>query len=420
MAPEELSLQEFARSLGIAEIPEAWQKHWKAFSAWRAGGNCPGYSYLLPGIAPGVFDLPRECVKELEAMFAVIRASPPLRDLADLWHYLLYHLPDDNIGGIPDTWPLPDAPVKGQHRLFRLAMMVSGAEHAEANFAAAGISPEIAQATLGYIGRFARDIKERRGVWGLEALGWLRVYVRAGIFRLGRLTFRAAKRPWPFRAYKNRKSGEIITLCEGGSYRNDGLANNTHGIADPDPWTPVLEVAEGKATGCPVSREGAAIRAPISLSLAEWRQVLAPGDDSVEVHIAGGSPLNPEACAESYGHALEFFPEHYPQCKFAAFTCGSWLLDPALPKILAPHSNIVQFQNPYHLLPLPGDEKQAYDLVFGSPTADPFTAPPTTQLRRAIAEYVRGGNRMRSCGGFITWEEAMAIAGARNPHNRKA
>jgi len=116
--------------------------------------------------------------------------------------------------------------------------------------------------------------------------------VRAGIFRLGRLTFRAGQRPWPFRAFRNRRTGEVITLCEGGTYRRDGLANNTNGIVDPAPWTPVLEIGEDAVTGCPVSREGIAIKEPVMLRKPEWDQVMAPGDDSVEVqHRGGGSPL---------------------------------------------------------------------------------------------------------------------------------
>ncbi len=95
---------------------------------------------------------------------------------------------------------------------------------------------------------------------------------------------------------------------------------------------------------------------------------------------------------------------------FTGFTCWSWLLDPNLAKILPPESNIVQFQRDFHQLPVPANEAQAYDLVFGDSTIDPTKVTPTTSLQRAIADYVRAGHRLRSAGGIITWGKAKALA----------
>jgi len=39
MADKKEDLQQFARDLGIEEIPDAWQRHWPAFSASGRVGN---------------------------------------------------------------------------------------------------------------------------------------------------------------------------------------------------------------------------------------------------------------------------------------------------------------------------------------------------------------------------------------------
>jgi len=401
-----------AGRLGIENPPESWAMNWAAYREWAEAAGCEALSWKLPANAAEVFDLPAECVDVLAEVFAAIRSDEALRELASFWHYLVYHLP----GGMErntNIWNLPDRIGGFSNKTLQLAAIVSGADHAAGNFAATGVSQDIAAATLGYIGRYARDIEAKRGVWGLESLGWLSCYARAEIFRLGRLTFKAGRCALQFRAFENRETGVVVVLCEPTvKYRADGLADGTNDIRDPNAWTPVLDIGEDRIVGHLVTPHFVQ-REPVALTAAEWKQVMGPGDDIVEVHIAGGSKMGHDECLESYRQALEFFPGYYPDMKFTGFTCWSWLLDPNLAEILPPESNIVQFQRDFHQLPVPGNEAQAYDLVFGSSTVDPTKVTPTTSLQRAIADYVRSGRRLRSAGGLITWKEAQALASPR-------
>ena len=70
-----------------------------------------------------------------------------------------------------------------------------------------------------------------------------------------------------------------------------------------------------------------ALRHEVRLPTARWRQVLAPGDPVLGLHMPPGSPLDFALCGESLQGALEFFPRHYPDQPFRAFACESWLLD---------------------------------------------------------------------------------------------
>lgn len=401
--------EKLANDLGLGECPESWSEDWESFAQWISSTD-EALDWEFPVHASEVFDLPQECLDVLRGVYSAVQANQQVRLLADFWHYSIYHLPAGP-GGVPHAWPVPEQLFGCGARTFSLAMMISGADHALANFAATGVSQEVVSDTLSYIGRYARDIKDRRGVWGLESIPWLTKYVRADIFRLGRLTFRASPYNWPFRVFRNRRDDKIIALCEPThKYRRDGCADGSNGIIDPDAWTPVLELGVGEVIGCPATTQCTAQRTPVTLSMDEWVQILAPGDPRIEVHIAGGSRMDPDECAESYRQAVEFFSAYCPGVKYPVFTCCSWLLDPGLPTMLPAHSNIIRFQRTFHLLPLMGNARQAYDLVFGDPEADLSKVPLDTSLRRAIAAYVAAGNKMRSAGGIITWDEAARFA----------
>ncbi len=49
---------------------------------------------------------------------------------------------------------------------------------------------------------------------------------------------------------------------------------------------------------------------------------------AISLHIPESSPLTPEAIDASLDEARAFFPRHFPDEPYTAFSCGSWLLDP--------------------------------------------------------------------------------------------
>lgn len=407
-------IERLARELDIERVPDLWRTHWHAFQEWRSDRPCGVEMGAIPPNAREVFALPSKCMGELESVCAEIRKRPALIELGLLWHFLLFHLP----GGralAEDVLSPPKGALGERAPLFRIAVLVSGTEHALDVFRAMGVSERIALDSLAQCGAQVRDYHAKYGVYGMRYLGWMRNYFQGKMFRLGRLVFNPNDYTWPFRVYQHRTSGELMTLCEAGKrYGTDGLADGTNSVTDPNAWESDLEVGADFARGNPVLPGALAAREPVTLSTSEWQPLITPGDHMVEVHIPGrtsGGKLLWEDCLASYAQAIEFFPRYYPQMKFTLFTCWSWLLDPSLPKILPPESNIVKFQSPFHLLPVVGSEGQCYDLAFGHGTLDITAVIPTTSLQRAIVDFVRAGNRMRSAAGFITMDEMRAICG---------
>lgn len=406
-------MEMWARELGIVQIPASWPAAWAAYQTWLREPGRAAPEWQLPPRAQAIFDLPAEALPELEELYAALHTPGPLSTCAGFWHFLIYYMPEGT-DRFTNVWKLPDLLGGRSQRQLMLACMAVGAELAWENFRRAGLSEEVAYASLGYIGRYARDIKAKRGVWGIESMGWLSQYARAGVFRLGRLTFNASTFALPYRIFRHWRTGAVQALCEAGErVRTDGLIDGTNGVRDPAAWTATFTVDAQGATGHPVSGAGVVERQTVQLSASDWEQVVAPGDPTIAVHIAGGSRMELAECRASYRQAVEFFPRRYAPQRFVAFTCWSWLLDPALARLLPATSNIVQFQRDFHVLPVCADEAQTYDLVFGSSQADPTKLTPKTQLQRLIAEHVAAGHRMRAAAGFFLWDEALElVAGA--------
>ncbi len=404
-------IDQVAEALKLPAVPEQMRSAWDSYLKWLPENGCVPQSWEIPPDAARVFDLPPEVLGPLESACRAISENPALAELARFRHYAVFHHPIDVL---PHPWlgPEPLAILGDEAWLQPLAVLVSGTEHAVEFHRRKGIPEDAMFASLAFGGLYVRRFRERKGLWGLHMLGWMRHYIQARLLRLGRLVFGITSYDWPFRVYRNRRDGSTAILCDGGRFRADGMADGTGGIFDPEPWTASLETTDKLIRGHAVSPEGTAVREPITLRAGEWEQVVGPGDDQIDVHIPSGGKLSVEECTDSYRRALELLPKLYPDRRLPVFTCWTWLLDPALKTMLGPESNIIRFQNPYRLVPLAGNEKQCYDLVFGDPEIDITKAPRDTYLQRAIADYVTSGGRMCQARGIILWEEMRRLVGS--------
>ena len=87
-----------------------------------------------------------------------------------------------------------------------------------------------------------------------------------------------------------------------------------------------------------------------------------------------------------------FFPHHFPDECYTAFSCGSWLLDPQLLEYLPGDSNIVRFQRRFELEPYEEPEGLDADVevlrfAFRTLTTPLDQLPRRTLLQRAIIDH---------------------------------
>ena len=132
--------------------------------------------------------------------------------------------------------------------------------------------------------------------------------------------------------------------------------------------------------------------------LTTGERKLKPGDLVLNVHIPEGGALDKDECDKSYGEASRFFRGIPP-----VFTCNSWLLSPALTRLLEPGSNIINFQNQYHVYDIDWESRQGERRIFEEVKDDPDLYPETTSLQRKAKKYLQDGNKIGLGRGIILW-----------------
>lgn len=392
------TLASLTNSLGIDHYPDSWPERWEQF---QTADRCATLSFEVPANAQELLDLPDEALQVLARASKLVVSDPNLMEFATFWHYMLCHMPIRPVDC--RHWPNPEKAMGELAAMFPLVAFVSCVDHGLARFTELGLAQEYVRDTMSDVGLWVRKFHEIEHRWGLGELIWLVRHVRGEIFRLGRLQFAFNTYCWPWRLYRNRTTREVLALCESGvSYGADGLVLEPGEAPGPDTWVSEMETTPGSVTGSPVRpSDGVASRERVTLKLDEWDQIVAPGDDSLEIHIPAGAKMDHDACTESFRQALDFFPKRFPEKRVTVFTCYSWLCDPALALIMPPETNLARFQRRFYVLPREGKQKQTADRVFGSSTIDPANVPKQTSLQRAIADYVASGGVMRCAAGVI-------------------
>jgi hypothetical protein len=110
-------------------------------------------------------------------------------------------------------------------------------------------------------------------------------------------------------------------------------------------------------------------------------------------------PLTIPALRDAMERAVPFFERYYPDHRFAAIVCDSWLFSPQLEAMLGDDSNILRWQREGYLLPGGGGQEDFLSFTFGSRAIDLDAAPRDTRLRRAVIDRLRSGGALTT--GFF-------------------
>lgn len=142
---------------------------------------------------------------------------------------------------------------------------------------------------------------------------------------------------------------------------------------------------------------------------------------SIAVHIPGDASLRPEVLQASFQSQEKFFQAHFPAENRWPRTCESWLLAPALQKLLPKSSHILQFQRLFTITHVDADADDYLEWVFHFAAgqqddirrllADSSAEsrkelirrlPEDTSLQRNMKAYVLQGGRIGIGEGFLT------------------
>ncbi len=138
----------------------------------------------------------------------------------------------------------------------------------------------------------------------------------------------------------------------------------------------------------------------------------------VSIHIPSDAGLSREALEASCREARAFLERFYTEWAKAPMECDSWLLSPALPKLLEADSRILLFQHGFEITDTdpeaadylewvyhysPGQAQKLLDKCKdGAVTKEVLAALPVhTSLQRKMKDYLLGGGKVGTARGIL-------------------
>jgi hypothetical protein len=401
---DKIPLPEVASRLGIDTAGIAQCVDWeKSFSESLADMQ----AYLSPSYIQDAvvgFGLSQEMVDDLVDFARRMGSDLPL---VAFFRYCRYRVLRDPtmVQDWREPWPPLDSHLGIKAGLVNVLVMLSAVPEMRNRFRELGIPDVIAHDTLADLRRWMEtdSYYQNHRQWGITPwiARWLCNHWQGKLLQLGRLQFSHAVFDGPLTVYRRRGSSDIVALA------NPGLRFNADGSAWGEccgdragSWESREECGPGFIAGNPVNPSGHAVRQMVSLPVAEWEPVLAPGSGVLHVHIPTGGSLNFEACGDSFRQALDIFPRLFPELDFRGFSTGTWLMDPRFSALLAPEANIVRLQGELYLYPgIQGNNDQIRNRVFGWGVTDISAVPWTTSLQKAVGRYLTEGGHFH--GGYF-------------------
>ena len=284
--------------------------------------------------------------------------------------------------------------------LILLPLIPQTVEH----YRAAGIEEEAIRRIVKTFGGCIKSTELRVGRPGVSAMyyNWQMLYIKVVLLPYGSFNFELRNLPkgedgvW---ILKNRTTGEILPVMNGGTYHRSGMVLGSAGFEDSEgAFTAEFNQTEDAYIGHPAINNLVS-NAPQTYPKSQWECVLEPGDLVISVHIPKGADLSPEAVERSYreGMALigEKFPQYAPKCLF----CSSWLMDPALEEMLGSESKIAKFLNGYVKFPISSAGREVYSFVFVGFKGELEDLPENTRLERALKKKYLAGEYIHAFRG---------------------
>ena len=118
----------------------------------------------------------------------------------------------------------------------------------------------------------------------------------------------------------------------------------------------------------------------------EQKEKLPSGAHVINCHIQCGANLSTEEIKASFADAKALFKKIYPETKFKAFLCYSWLLYPDMLKLLPEDSKIKAFSKNFEIVSKVSDDEQAFENLFGKTCKRPPKLKNPTSLQKIAAE----------------------------------
>lgn len=126
------------------------------------------------------------------------------------------------------------------------------------------------------------------------------------------------------------------------------------------------------------------------------------GGKAIAVHIPSDADFTAEAVDRSLKAAGRFFGKYYPDYRYDKYTCDSWLMSPALKRLLPEKSNILSFQERFVITEVNPAEKEYIEWLFQVPADTAYgELPAETSLQRRVKSLLLEGGNVGTAYGIM-------------------
>lgn len=302
--------------------------------------------------------------------------------------------------------PVPDSDGTPAGDLLPLLVHLTELEDMVARYRARGLSEEEIRHELGIFARSLRImiLNCSRPMFNQTYYGWCLFYIKATIFACGALEFQIYNWDKDAIVLRHKTTGEKRILLTAGRVHKSGIPLGSAGCTD----------ARGAFDICFLETEDAWIghacpdfridSFQTKYKKSEWECILRRGDAVINLHIPRDADLTPERITKDLAEGIARARKYFPECDLRGTVCDSWLLSPALPKILGENSKITKFARRFLTFPRVSAATSCFTFAFPGFCGEYAELPEDTSLRRGLkALYLSGGYAYEAPG--VLWEE---------------
>lgn len=133
----------------------------------------------------------------------------------------------------------------------------------------------------------------------------------------------------------------------------------------------------------------------------EYEKVVQDGKKMLSVHIPSDAVLDQEELAESIRQSVCFFEKFDRDYASVPYICTSWLLSPALRKLLGENSRILKFQDMFQITGVDEENRNFMEWVYKRKDLSPEQLPEDTSLQRNMKAHLLAGGWIGEGTGFL-------------------
>ena len=247
--------------------------------------------------------------------------------------------------------------------------------------------------------------EKRNGRPGYALLSWNQRAIDGNLYTIGRLEIEIDHKFSANAKIFRNKNGETLALAHELTVHKSGVALGSKYFEDEEgSYTASITETADAWCGHPINDAGCIENRIVKLNKNDWEIALEKGDLAVNIHIPSGGGLSPQIIDDTMNKIKNFLSAHYPDYKYKAFVCYSWLMDPQLVDLLGEDTNISKFCNRFKKITTKSSGMSVFPFVFLKSAAnlDFSELPENTTLERVLKKhYLEGKAIYEICGYFF-------------------